>query len=226
MFPDVLVADDAVELFLPAAPLQLRQLKFKPYCCCAATHAYIEAMAQVGSRAAHIEAVDARIQTMTDSIVGNRNAHIYRPRNIEELQYSLPVQMALSALGMGNGYKTHMAYLRGNLDLSPDSDVIEFASRIRLQVSHELDRRYPRNFVADVTVRYRDGTSEDIFLERVKGTPANPFTLAEHQAKLDELTEEVIGSRQAGELFAVVDQLDPATPVSELTKLLQAPRES
>ena len=63
-------------------------------------------MERFRDRAAEIERVDARIQTMTDSIVGTRNAQIYNPRNIEELQYSLPAQMALAVLGKGNGYKT------------------------------------------------------------------------------------------------------------------------
>ena len=221
MFPAKPVPEDALDLFQAGVPLQLRQLKFKPYCCCAATHAYIEAMAKVRGRAAEIVSVDAKIQTMTDAIVGNRNAHIYLPRNIEELQYSLPAQMALSALGQGNGYKTHRAFLQNKLQLSPESDVIRFASKIKLHVSHDLDARYPRNFVADVTVQYRDGTSEHIFLDRVKGTPGNPFTREEHQAKLDELTADVIDKSQASQLFDMIDQLDPHTPIRKLTSLLQ-----
>jgi 2-methylcitrate dehydratase PrpD len=221
MFPRTPVTDQAVDMFVPDAALQLRQLKFKPYCCCAATHAYIEAMAEVRPRVADIEAIDAKIQTMTDAIVGNRNAHIYQPRNIEELQYSLPAQMALSALGLGNGYKTHRAVLEGELQLTPDSDIIALAGRIKLHVDRDLDARYPRTFAADVTVRYRDGSSQHIFLDKVKGTPANPFTREEHQAKLDELTEEVIGRRQAGALFALLDRMAPDTPVRDLGSLLQ-----
>jgi 2-methylcitrate dehydratase PrpD len=221
MFPGKSVAEEALNIFLPGEPLQLRQLKFKPYCCCAATHAYIEALASVRPRVADIVSMDANIQTMTDAIVGNRNKHIYQPRNIEELQYSLPAQMALSALGMGNGYKTHMAVLQGTLKLTAESEVIRLASKIRLHISRDLDERYPRTFAADVTVRYRDGTSEHLFLDRVKGTPNNPFTREEHQAKLDELTEEVIGNVQAMQLFDLIDRLDPTTPIRNVTALLR-----
>jgi 2-methylcitrate dehydratase PrpD len=215
------VGDDARTDFLPDQPLQIRQLSFKAYCCCAATHPYIEAMAAVRPRAAEISAVDAKIQTMTDAVVGNRNAHIYGPRNIEELQYSLPAQMALSALDKGNGYRTHRAFLEGKLRLTPDSDVIQLARRIKLHVDRELDEKYPRTFAADVTVRYRDGTSEHIFLDRAKGRPNNPFTPAEHQAKLDELTQELIDKRQATQLFDVIDRLAPDTPIRDVTSLLQ-----
>lgn len=215
------IGDDARTDFLPGEALQIRQLSFKAYCCCAATHPYIDAMAAVRPRAADIIAVDAKIQTMTDAIVGNRNAHIYAPRNIEELQYSLPAQMALSALDMGNGYRTHRAFLEGKLRLTPDSEVMRLARMIKLQVDRDLDEKYPRTFAADVTVQYRDGTNEHIFLDRAKGTPNNPFTPAEHQAKLDELTAEVIGKRQASQLFDMIDRLAPATPIRDVTALLQ-----
>lgn len=224
MFTGKAISDEARILFNRREPLKLRDLKFKPYCCCAATHAYIDALAAVRPRASEIVAMDAKIQTMTDAIVGTRNAHIYQPRNIEELQYSLPAQMALSALGKGNGYQTHRAYLRGQLQLTPDSDIVRLASRIKLQVDPELDERYPRNFVADVTVHYRDGSSEHLFVDRVKGTPTNPFTPAEHRAKLDELTEGVIDTSQASELFEMIDRLDPLTSVPQLTELLRPAR--
>jgi 2-methylcitrate dehydratase PrpD len=215
------VGDEAASTFGLQEPLQLRQLKFKPYCCCAATHGYIEIMETLRGRADDIEAVDTNIQTMSDAIVGNRNAHIYKPRNIEELQYSLPMQMALAALGMGNGYKTHRAYLDGKLSLAPDSAPGRLASRIKLHVSKDLDQRYPRTFVAEVNVRYRDGSTQHIFLDRIKGTPNKPFTRPEHRAKLDELCEDVIGLSKAAEVFDIVDTLDPAQPIRNLTRLLR-----
>ena len=54
------------------------------------TFSYIEAMAHVRDRADEIERIEARVQTMVNSIVGARNANIYNPRNIEEVQYSFP----------------------------------------------------------------------------------------------------------------------------------------
>jgi 2-methylcitrate dehydratase PrpD len=213
------VGDEAAADFLPGVANFMPGLSYKPYCCCAATFAYIEAMARFQDRAGEIERIDTRIQTMTDSIVGTRNAQIYEPRNIEELQYSLPAQMALSALGRGNGYKTHRAFLEGRLDLGPDSDVMRLARRVKLEVAKDLDEKYPF-FVADVTVRFKDGTSEHYFQERAKGSPIKPFTPAEHQAKLDELTDEVIGKAQADRLFALVDEMKPDRPVGEITALL------
>lgn len=215
------VDDSNASTFDLNEPLQLRIAKHKPYCCCAATHGYIDALADVRGRADEIVSIDTRIQTMTDAIVGNRNAQIYAPRNIEELQYSLPVQMALSALDMGNGYKTHRAYLEGRLDLGPDSAPIQLARKIKLTVSPELDAKYPRTFAADMTVHFKDGSSVELYNDKIKGGPANPFTREEHRAKLDELTEEVVGLETAAKIFDLVDELNPQKPVRELTKYLR-----
>ncbi|SAK95999.1 MmgE/PrpD [Caballeronia hypogeia] len=211
---------EALEDFTLDAPLQIQQMSFKAYCCCAANHAYIETMAQVRDRAQDIVGVDARIQTMTDAIVGTRNAHIYAPRNIEELQYSLPAQMALSALSMGNGYQTHRDFLEGKLDLSPESGVMRLAQKIRLTVSPELDAKY-RFFVADVDVRYRDGRSEHIFQERATGSPTRPFSASQFATKLSELTSDVLPESQANALFDLIDRHQPDMPIREVTALLQ-----
>jgi 2-methylcitrate dehydratase PrpD len=220
LFTHKVVGDKAKDLFLPETPNFMPGLSFKPYCCCAATFAYIEAMERFRDRAGEIDHVDARIQTMTDSIVGTRNAQIYNPRNIEELQYSLPAQMALAVIGEGNGYKAHRAFMEGRIDLKPGSPLHDMTQRMKLAVASELDEKH-RFFVADVTVHFKDGTSEHYFQERAKGSPIKPYTHEEHHAKLDELTEEVIGKDQANRLFALIDEMPAGLRVQEVTSLLR-----
>ena len=93
------------------------------------------------------------------------------------------------------------------------------AQRIKLAVARDLDEKY-RFFVADVTVHFSDGTSEHYFQERAKGSPIRPYTAREHEAKLDELTEGVIGKAQSDRLFRLINELAPDRPVSEITSLL------
>ena len=215
------VGDNEASIFALDQPLKISELSFKPYCSCAATHPYIDAMTTLQRSAADIDSVVANIQTMADAIVGNRNANIYKPHNIEEVQYSLPVQMALAALGAGNGYRTHRTLLQGNPPVAPESEVIQLARKISLHVSETLDREYPRGFVADVTVTYRDGSTEHLFRKAAKGTPGNPMTLEEHGAKLDDLTRDVVGKDRADELWSVIDGMDYDAPVSSVTSLLR-----
>jgi len=112
--------------------------------------------------------------------------------------------------------------MEGKLYLSPSGEVIQLAKRIKVSVSRELDEKYGMTFVADVDVHYRDGKNEHIFVEGSTGSPNRPFTPEQHRAKLDELTETVVDKSQATKLFAIVDRLDPATPVKDVTSPLQA----
>jgi 2-methylcitrate dehydratase PrpD len=215
------VTDDACPVFALDAPMTLPQASFKAYCSCACTHPFIEAGRALAPRVHDIERIDVKLQTMVDAIVGTRNENIYLPRNIEELQYSLPAQMALAATGLGNGYRTHLDFLEGRLQLPPDSDVIRLAGKMTLQVSKALDEQYPMRFVADVTAHFSDGTSQRVFVDKVQGRNDAPYTPEQHRAKLDELTIDVIGAERSDRLFAMVDALDPRTPVTALTALLR-----
>lgn len=219
MFCDKQVGPEAIVDFLPGSPNLMPGLSYKAYCCCACTFSYIEAMQHVQDRAAEIERIDARVQTMVNSIVGSRNSNIYTPSNIEEVQYSLPAQMALSVLGHGNGFQTHHAILEGRLDLGPGSEVRDMLEKVKIEVSPELDAEY-KHFVADVTVHYNDGTSEHLFEEQSKGSPMKPFTPEEHMKKLDDLTETVVGKEQADRLWSLIDEMNPDRDVSDITALL------
>jgi 2-methylcitrate dehydratase PrpD len=212
---------DAAEAFMSSYPQRIKDIWLKAYCCCGAHHPYIDAMNKVTDRAGEIVAVDANIQGMTRTLGDNPHAQQHGTENIEELQFSLALQMGLAALGLGNGYATHKAFLDGKLPIGENSNVVEFARRVRLNHTPELDRLYPYNFVGDVVIHYRDGTSESVFLGGAKGMPNDPFTDSEHRAKLDELTNEIIGPERADELFGVIDRLDPNMPISELTSLLR-----
>jgi 2-methylcitrate dehydratase PrpD len=215
------VTDDARSDFALDAPMTLPQASFKAYCACACTHPFIEAGRTLAPRVHDIDRIDVRLQTMVDAIVGTRNENIYLPHNIEELQYSLPVQMALAAAGLGNGYRTHLDFLEGRLRLPPDSDVIRLARKVKLEVSKVLDEKYPMRFVADVTAHFRDGTSQRVFVDKVQGRNDAPYTPEQHRAKLDELMHDVIGRQRAAALLEMVDALDPRTPVAALTALLR-----
>jgi 2-methylcitrate dehydratase PrpD len=215
------VTDEARSDFALDRPLTLPGLSFKAYCACACTHPFIEAGAVLRHRVDEIETLDVKVQTMVDGIVGRGNENLYQPRNIEELQYSLAVQMALAATGKGNGYRTHLDFLEGRLQLPPEDEVIRLARKMTLSVSADLDRRYPMRFVADVTAHFRDGSSQQVFIDKVPGRADSPYTPEQHLAKLIELTEEVIGTGPSLQLFEMVDHLPPGASVDGLTALLR-----
>ena len=200
-------------------PFEVGTAWLKAYCACYCTHAYIDALRPYAPRLADIESIEARIHPAFSVVVGAANANAFAPKNIEHVQFSLPVQMAFTLLGKGNGYRVHRDYLKGEVDIQP---VIDTARKIRIVEAAELEEKYPGKFVADVTIAFRDGTSERVFVEDPIGTTANPMPESEQDAKFMELTSDVIGVERARTLLATLRKMDPHMKIADLTALCSA----
>jgi len=216
-------ADTAAQAFDLERKLLIEDVWIKPYCCCGANHASIDAASTWRSRAGDIERIELRVQPKSNRVVGNHNQHIYAPRGITELQYALPVQFALSVLGRGNGYRTHLDYLDGALDLSEGGEILNMARRVTIVEAPELDRDYVEKWVTEATAFFKDGSRDILFIEDSRGTPAKPLSAHEVREKFDELTSRVLGSAQAGLLFQRMNDHASEASVSSITSLLHPP---
>ncbi|MCD0453088.1 MmgE/PrpD family protein [Actinocorallia sp. API 0066] len=202
------------------APFEITRIWIKPYCCCGINHAYIDGARRLAGRVAEIDTVELGIQTGGDIIVGTRNANAYAPQSIENLQYSLPFQVALALLGRGNGFGTHHEYMDGRLDLSPSGEIAALANRIRITARPDLDAAHPGKWVADITVTYRDGTREHVFVDSPLGTAENPINQSDLDTKFRDLTTTALGQARAESLLTTITHGDPTLPTSTLVKHL------
>jgi 2-methylcitrate dehydratase PrpD len=200
-------------------PFEIGTVWLKAYCACYCTHAYIDAIRPFAARAADIADVQVRIHPAFNVIVGPANANAYEPKNIEHVQFSLPTQMAFALLGKGNGYRVHRDYLKGDIDMTP---VFAAARRIKIAEAPELETRYPGKFVADVTVSFRDGHSEHVFVEDPIGTLANPMSESQQDAKFFELTADVLGEQRAHVLLSTLRDMDRRTKAADLMAMCAA----
>lgn len=210
---------DPERWFDSGAGFQIEKIWLKPYCCCGCIHAYLDAIRPFAGRLAEIAHVSVRIQPTANVIVGAANANAYQPQTIENVQFSLPIQMAFALLGYGNGMRVHLDYLDGKLDMDA---VTATARLIRLVEAPELDEHYAGKFVADVTVHFRNGQSEHVFVEDPIGTAEKPMPESEQDAKFMELTSGILGGRRAGALLSALRALDARMTVAELTAMCAA----
>lgn len=205
--------ESAVLQFEKGRPLEISTVWLKAYCACYCTHAYIDAVRPFSGRLRDIGEIQARLQPTFNVIVGESNANAYNPKNIENVQFSLPVQIAFALLGMGNGYKVHRDYMDGKVDMKAVMDVVH---RVKIIEAPELEQNYPGKFVADVTVMLKDGTSEHVFVEDPIGTLANPMPEDMQDAKFMELTRDVIGNDRAQTLLNTLRSLPLQTKAEKL----------
>jgi 2-methylcitrate dehydratase PrpD len=197
-------------------PFEIGTVWLKAYCACYCTHAYIDALRPFAERQAEIADAHLKITPHFNVVVGTANANAYEPKNIEHVQFSLPIQAAFTLLGKGNGYRIHRDYLAGKVDMEP---IIAMARSIRITEEPALEKQYPGRFVADVTVTFKDGGSEHVFVENPIGTDRNPMPEHEQDAKFMELTTDTLGTARAQKLLATLRALDPAMKTSDLTNL-------
>lgn len=205
--------DGAEQRFAPGQPFQMATVWLKAYCACYCTHAYIDALRPFAARRAQIADVHLKITPHFNVVVGTANANAYTPRNIEHVQFSLPIQAAFTLLDLGNGYAIHRDYLAGKVDMAP---VIAMARGIRISEEPQLEKQYPGKFVADVTVTFKDGTSEHVFVANPIGTDTNPMPEAEQDAKFMELTTDALGAARAQQLLAALHRMDPGMQAADL----------
>ena len=92
--------------------------------------------------------------------------------------------------------------------------VLATARLVEMIERPELDERYPAKFVADVTVTYRDGTTDRAFIEDSRGTPENPMAADVHDRKFLDLTSLVLGESRAADLIAYLKGTDDRRTVA------------
>jgi 2-methylcitrate dehydratase PrpD len=209
-------AADAAQRFGFDAPFEIFRGGYKRYCCCGAAHASIDILSAYAPQLAELEAVTLRIPKLVNGMVGLANAGVYTPGNIEQVQFSLPVQSAFALLGIGNGYGAHLGYLEGAVDMALVDTV---ARKVQLVEDTGLDKQFPGKFVTEATLRFKDGRTESRFVENSVGTPDNPMTDEVHDLKFMELAAPVLGELRTRQLLDVLTRLPGNLMASELTRL-------
>lgn len=197
----------------------LEEIWIKPYCCCAASHAAIDAIVAAGVSPQSVDRIEVRLPTKSNRVVGSLNAHIYSPRSVTELQFSLPVQVALALQGHGNGFGVHRQIIENRIKFDYGA-VLQLARKVIPVQDEALDAPFRDKWVAHTAIHLGGGARRELFVENSRGTPANPLTELELQQKFEELASAAASEAQVSALSRALAQLDPAAPLGRFTECL------
>lgn len=187
----------------------------KYYCACGPIHAGIDAMKAL--LAEHrFPAQD--IRRITFGTNRRSVSHVEaKPTDILAAQFSAAFSLALTVLRGSNGFQD---YTEQTLR---DPAILALADKVDLAVDPEVDKAYPGNRGARVTVDLADGRRLACKVDHCKGTPQNPLTRAEFEGKFRSVAGAVADAGRLDRILHLVDTLEAQPDVRELVALMCRP---
>ncbi len=195
----------------PGKPYRLLEVNIKPTPSCAFSHPAVTAL---WAALDHQPVKEKDIE----EIVFKGVVRLDHPEWEEMLdaQFSLYCVLSLTALGVEPGPQW---YVTNRFD---DPEVRALAKKIRLVSDPEavrLEMEENRN-KATVIVKFKDGTSKEATIYNVKGSPNNPLTPGELQAKFQANTRALFKKSRLKKIIDKILNLEKLPNVTELTSLL------
>jgi 2-methylcitrate dehydratase PrpD len=177
--------------------------------------------------------VGSPAQSALDALTGLMGEERIGPHDVDVIEVTLPsrsartvdnapapelnVQHLLALLLIDGKLTFESIHDRGRMR---DPNVLALRAKIVLTPSEELAQARPRR-QAIVSVRTRDGRSLSKRTIAVRGTPDNPMTQAEVEAKALDLMGGVLGTRRARAIVRAMASLETVPDVTSLRRLWQ-----
>ena len=143
-------------------------------------------------------------------LMSDKESHVVDNRTMPDIN----LQHLLSLLVLDGG----LTFLSSHdYDRMQDPDVLKFRERIELVPDPDLPRRQPV-----VEIDTADGQTFSHRTPAVRGTPENPMSRQEVEAKADDLMAPVLGAARSAELIAKIRDISALGDARELRPLLTA----
>jgi 2-methylcitrate dehydratase PrpD len=187
---------------------------FKRYACCGSIHSSIDCLLDL--RDEHQIAPEAveRIVVRNSRIVLEQNGWDYRPSTQFAAQMSLQYCLAVALL------EGHVSVAQFREELLADPKVLDLAGRVRFEVDPDIDGVYPMRFPGFVEVCLRDGRVFSRRTDAPRGSPQNPMSRLDLQAKFRVLAGTYLGEDVTEAIIRTVDKLEELQDIRYLTVLL------
>ena len=187
----------------------------KPYCCCAAQHAAIDAVSGIAKEHEVSPEEIEEIIVGVPMFVLRMVATIVEPEDITGMQFSGSFNVALRLVKGSNSFTDYTEENRR------DPEIRSLVKRVHFVFDEELEK-VPRGgqTPTKATMRLKSGTTYHKRVDFAKGTVQNPMTREELGDKFRGLASVVMSHGRVEELVQAVEQLESLNDIRELGLLL------
>lgn len=182
-----------------------------------ASHSPIQATLAIVNR---LRLDPGEIESITNETYNTVKSHFSNKdvTGVMSARVSVPYCIAISAIDRT------LTQAQFTLDRVNDPLVRQVLARTEVVPVPELDKLYPENFPARVTIRMKDGSSHQETVMKPKGDPGNPLTPEEIAVKYRANAGGVMDAVRVEALLGAVRDLPNAGDLADLSKLLAPSR--
>jgi 2-methylcitrate dehydratase PrpD len=181
----------------------------KPHACCrymqGPIDAILEIMRQNELRSDQIQRIEVAVLEAGWDIVAEPRQKKYHPESVVDAQFSMPFGAAVAVLCGAAGLDQF------TLEQIQSKQVRQMMGKVVLEKDIRLEKSFPREWPARVTIHLADGRSYEKFIRHPKGDPENPLTWEEMAQKFRSLAGTVLPAERCGQ---IVDQIAGTNPAA------------
>ena len=199
----------------PGAPLEIRNISFKPYSCCRKFHSMIDCLEIATDKFSHDPADISKVDVYSPENAIKKHA-IRRPDSLMAAQYSMPY---ITAATLAYGPKNHGAFESA---YHQDPTIISLIDKTEAHHDPKLDGYLPERMANRVVVTFADGRQNSAEVIEALGSPERPLSFDGVLEKAMPLIDMVDSEIDLPAIADAVRRLPDMTDIDDLMKLLVA----
>lgn len=180
----------------------------KPHACCrymqGPIDALLELMREHQVEPARIERIEVSILEAGWDIVCEPRSRKYHPESVVDAQFSMPFGAAVAVLSGAAGLDQF------TLEQVRSPQVRRMMGKVILMKDIRLEKNFPREWPARVSIYLEDGRQYEKFVRHPKGDPENPLTWDEMATKFRALAGGILSAERCNEIMDRIKTAKPA----------------
>jgi 2-methylcitrate dehydratase PrpD len=196
---------------------EILRTSVKPYACCRYMQGPIDAILALvcehDIRPQQVRQIEVAVLEAGWPLVVEPREQKYCPQSIVEAQFSMPYGAAVAVIDRAAGLNQfNQARLQSD-------DVRGFLDRVTMNKNPDIEKNFPEEWPAIVTIHLQDGRSFEKAIRHPRGDPQNPLTWPELIAKFRSLAGAVLPPDSCDKIAAQVVAGDSPGALPALCRL-------